>query len=240
MRRNGGNCEDLEGEVEEWFIQIQRLIAELRVEFIHRLRELKALSEALIGVATREVNEHLLDDKYTTADLVAKFILEAAESGMIEEGNCFAISTNQLSKETLKSFIGLKVETLRLGFPHYWDIGEEYRPQIEAKAALEAALVSSNGEMEIFQDIIHNEPFPSGDFQYFVQKQPQSALFEAKCSLCVQPIAANKPAISQLLDHKSWLKSALSAGRSMRRRTNLHYLKTPLCLPSYRREKAWK
>ena len=90
----------------------------------------------------REVNEHLLDDKYTTADLVAKFILEAAESGVIEEGNCL----NQLSKETLKSFIGLKVETLRLGFPHYWDIGEEYRPQIEAKAASEASLVSSDCE----------------------------------------------------------------------------------------------
>ena len=173
LRRNGGNCEDLEGKVEEWFIQIQRRIAELMVEFIHQLRELKAVSEALIGVAIREVNEHLLDDKYTTADLVAKFILEAAESGVIEEGNCL----NQLSKETLKSFIGLKVETLRLGFPHYWDIGEEYRPQIEAKAASEAALVLSDGEMEIFQDIIHNAPFPSGDFQYFVQKQLQSALF---------------------------------------------------------------
>ena len=51
-----GNLDDLEGEVEELFLQIQRQLAELRVEFIHKSREFKAISEALISAAYREIH----------------------------------------------------------------------------------------------------------------------------------------------------------------------------------------
>ena len=56
LRRNIGNLDDLEGEVEELFLQIQRQLAELRVEFIHKSREFKAISEALISAAYREIH----------------------------------------------------------------------------------------------------------------------------------------------------------------------------------------
>ena len=138
----------LQGQIEALFRDIQEELAGMQAEYLYQLQELRKPTEELVQAAIQEVCEHCLDATYISSNPVATSVMEAMRAGAIGEVRLFALKVNEVSRATLQTTLGLRVDALVMGLPGWGgNLGDMAFEEVQISPKLEKAYSSANSQL---------------------------------------------------------------------------------------------
>ena len=153
-----------QGQIEGIFASIHEELAILQNEYFAQLQEIRERTTAIVTAAIQEVCEHAIDSAFSSANPVVKAIFDSVGMGAIGEVHLFDIRVNEVSRDTLKAVVGLRIDPLVLGMPQFagnWEgypkevypIGEEC-PPVPQVAVLEFSQEESSSQLRALPSLI--------------------------------------------------------------------------------------
>jgi hypothetical protein len=125
LRKSLDDFNTFQGQIEALFAFVHEEVGRLQVEYLAQLQELRSMTEALVSSAIQEVSSHALSSTFTSSDPVVKVIFDSVSTGAIGDMHLFHIRANEISRDTLKAVVGLRIEPLVMGMPQFAGIGKE-------------------------------------------------------------------------------------------------------------------
>lgn len=81
----------------------------------------------MVSSAIQEVSLHVLSSAYTSSNPIVKVIFERISAGAIEEIHLFDLKANEISRNTLMTAMGIRIEPLIMGIPEFAGNWAEYQ-----------------------------------------------------------------------------------------------------------------